>query len=790
MNLEFLQSTAQRVLMKAFLSSDHVSIATGKTIAVQISKNGGAFANPSGGATNATEIASGWYYVDLSTTDTGSLGPLIVMGTCTGVDNVDKSYNIVKATNRGATALPDAVAAAANGLPTLGTGAGQINPASGKVPATLAATDVTGNVAADIQTIKTQTVTCSAGVTVSPNVGGAQPLNFQGTGASAVLKVDVEQINTQAVTAAGGVTFPASIGTSSYTGGDTPGTTTLLGRLPSALSFSGTNVNANVAQVGGQAASAAAPVTFPASIGTSSYTGGDTAGTTTLLSRIPSALSFSGTSVNANITQVGGNNIPSTSVNGVLKVDVAYVLGQAAAVANGTAQGGTASTITLASTEPITTDIYKGRTISIVAGTGTGQSRFVTAYNGSTYTATVHRNWDVTPDSTSQYSLDGLIETDVRSWNGSAVATPATAGYPVVTSKVGTGTGEFNLSTGNVTVCTCNDKSGYSLAPSQSFSTTGSVGSVTGTVTANTTQLAGQTVTASSNVAFPSSVMPSGNVIVGGYASGQDPGTYVLQSTANKLITDSGGRVLLQPTQTGVTIPTVTAVTSPVPLPVGAGAGQISLSNGAVTVGTSNDKTGYALAPSQTFSTTGSVGSVTGTVIANTTQLAGQTVTAAAGVAFPSSVMASGNVNVGGYVAGQDPASLVLATAGNKLATDSGGKVILQPTQTGVTIPTVTNVTNAVALPVGTGAGQITLSGGAVTVGTNNDKTGYSLNLSQAIPTSNTAQTLGDALNAARAQGFGKWVLSGTTLTLYAADGTTSVRTFTLDSATAPTQRS
>jgi hypothetical protein len=46
------------------------------------------------------------------------------------------------------------------------------------------------------------------------------------------------------------------------------------------------------------------------------------------------------------------------------------------------------------------------------------------------------------------------------------------------------------------------------------------------------------------------------------------------------------------------------------------------------------------------------------------------------------------------------------------------------------------------------------------------------------------------ALNAARAQGFSKWVLSGTTLTLYAADGTTTVRTFTLDSANAPTQRS
>jgi hypothetical protein len=63
------------------------------------------------------------------------------------------------------------------------------------------------------------------------------------------------------------------------------------------------------------------------------------------------------------------------------------------------------------------------------------------------------------------------------------------------------------------------------------------------------------------------------------------------------------------------------------------------------------------------------------------------------------------------------------------------------------------------------------------------------VDLTLAVPTSNTAQTVGDALNAARAQGFGKWTIVGTALTLFAADGVTVVRTFTLDSATAPTQR-
>jgi hypothetical protein len=75
-------------------------------------------------------------------------------------------------------------------------------------------------------------------------------------------------------------------------------------------------------------------------------------------------------------------------------------------------------------------------------------------------------------------------------------------------------------------------------------------------------------------------------------------------------------------------------------------------------------------------------------------------------------------------------------------------------------------------LPLGNSSGQV------------------SLNLVQAVPTSNTAHTLGDALNAARAQGFGPWRIVGTAWNLYASDGTTLVKSFTLDSASSPTSRS
>ena len=63
------------------------------------------------------------------------------------------------------------------------------------------------------------------------------------------------------------------------------------------------------------------------------------------------------------------------------------------------------------------------------------------------------------------------------------------------------------------------------------------------------------------------------------------------------------------------------------------------------------------------------------------------------------------------------------------------------------------------------------------------------LDFTQAVPTSNTSQTVGDALNAGLAMAFGKWTLVGTTLTLYAADEVTVVKTFTLDSGTDPTTR-
>ena len=79
--------------------------------------------------------------------------------------------------------------------------------------------------------------------------------------------------------------------------------------------------------------------------------------------------------------------------------------------------------------------------------------------------------------------------------------------------------------------------------------------------------------------------------------------------------------------------------------------------------------------------------------------------------------------------------------------------------------------------------------------GSNGTYLSYSLqpvyiDLTQSVPYSNTVQTIGDALNAARSSGFGKWTLNDKTLTLYGGDNTTVVKTFTLNSSTYPTERS
>src|ERR1051325_6963072 len=100
--IQIPQSTSRVVMLKVFTTGT-TTAATGKTVAITISKNGGAFANPNAGATNATEVSNGWYKVTLDTTDTGTVGDLVVRGTATGCDDSERIFGVVSATSGGLT---------------------------------------------------------------------------------------------------------------------------------------------------------------------------------------------------------------------------------------------------------------------------------------------------------------------------------------------------------------------------------------------------------------------------------------------------------------------------------------------------------------------------------------------------------------------------------------------------------------------------------------------------------------------------------------------------------------
>jgi hypothetical protein len=88
--------------------------------------------------------------------------------------------------------------------------------------------------------------------------------------------------------------------------------------------------------------------------------------------------------------------------------DVGYSAGQRLRyliLDGATAQAGAAQTITLAAASSATDDIYSQNIISIVGGTGAGQTRMIVEYDGTTKIATVDRPWTTQPAAGSVYEL-------------------------------------------------------------------------------------------------------------------------------------------------------------------------------------------------------------------------------------------------------------------------------------------------------------------------------------------------------------------------------------------------
>jgi len=90
---------------------------------------------------------------------------------------------------------------------------------------------------------------------------------------------------------------------------------------------------------------------------------------------------------------------PTTTDNSRFSVDLSVQNVQ------GNATAATASSITLDSYASSVNDAYKGQTITITNGPGSGESKTITAYNGSTKVVDISDNWTVLPTTDSTYSI-------------------------------------------------------------------------------------------------------------------------------------------------------------------------------------------------------------------------------------------------------------------------------------------------------------------------------------------------------------------------------------------------
>lgn len=141
-------------------------------------------------------------------------------------------------------------------------------------------------------------------------------------------------------------------------------------------------------------------------------------------------------------------------------------------ITSGTAQGGATHSITLAAADTAADHIYNRNLIVILAGTGKGQTRTIVDFANGTKVAVVDRDWWITPDATSEYTIipdDTPLVTDhgvatagtnnTITIRASASATSSTYSNDIILIMAGTGIGQsrlistYNGGTKVITVC-------------------------------------------------------------------------------------------------------------------------------------------------------------------------------------------------------------------------------------------------------------------------------------------------------------------------------------------------
>lgn len=377
------QSTAVDVAVGPFVDAeDGVTAETGLTITqpdIRLSKNGAAFAQKSAAQT-ASHMENGYYSVNLSTTDTGTLGRLRL--------HVNESG-----------ALPvwiDFMVLPANVYDSLVAGSDSLQVDTTQIEGADATDQIRDAVVDDATRIDASALNTLAGHDPGETIMGATDL---GTGsgltalamAAELAKVPKSDASVSwNATALADINAQADLALSDYD-------------PPTKAEFdSGLAGLENLSAAEAEAAAAAALADY------------DPPTHAELVSEINSVQSdieglndVSAAEVNAEVdTALADYDGPTKA-----EMDAAFAA-LADATRRGTAQAGGASTITLDSGASATNDAYNGAVIVLLEGTGTDvpvveRTRKITDYVGDTRIATVDEAWATQPDSDTVFLIIG-----------------------------------------------------------------------------------------------------------------------------------------------------------------------------------------------------------------------------------------------------------------------------------------------------------------------------------------------------------------------------------------------
>ncbi len=255
---------------------------------------------------------------------------------------------------------------------------------------------ITGT-AADPSDFKVLVKTAEAKDATVSKPGIAQTISSNADITAILGRVDVATSTRSAPGTAQTITAPADMALNSTVAKEA----TLTTKIPTALSFTGANVNA-------ESKATAAPADMALN---------STVAKETTLGNLPTLAQIEASTVLAQVADIptvaqiaggvwdevltGATHNVQNSAGKRLRTIAQMVVSSDVAQGPGTGP----NQIVLAAAEPSVDGTFDPSLVAIVGGTGVGQCRMVLEYVGSTRTATVNRNWKTAPDATSEYVI-------------------------------------------------------------------------------------------------------------------------------------------------------------------------------------------------------------------------------------------------------------------------------------------------------------------------------------------------------------------------------------------------